>query len=85
MEKSKVYFTKNITPESLIKIYNAVGKELTGKVAVKISTGEPGGHNFLTPNLIKDLVNKLNGTIVECNTAYSGRRNTTEEHWKAYG
>ena len=59
------------------------GKELTGKIAVKISTGEPGGHNFLNPNLIKDLVNKLNGTIVECNTAYSGRRNTTEEHWKA--
>ncbi len=83
MEKSKVYFTKEITPESLIKIYEKVGKELTGKVAVKISTGEPGGHNFLNPNLIKDLVNKLNGTIVECNTAYSGRRNTTEEHWKA--
>ena len=83
MEKAKVYFTKEITPESLIKIYEAVGKELTGKVAVKISTGEPGGHNFLNPNLIKDLVKKLNGTIVECNTAYSGRRNTTEEHWKA--
>lgn len=83
MEKAKVYFTKEITQESLIKIYEAVGKELTGKVAVKISTGEPGGHNFLNPNLIKDLVKKLNGTIVECNTAYSGRRNTTEEHWKA--
>lgn len=83
MNKSKVYFTKEITPESLIKIYEEVGKELTGKVAVKISTGEPGGHNFLNPNLIKDLVNKLNGTIVECNTAYAGRRNTTEEHWKA--
>ena len=83
MEKSKVYFTKEITPESLIKIYENVGKELTGKVAVKISTGEPGGHNFLNPKLIKELVNKLNGTIVECNTAYSGRRNTTEEHWKA--
>ncbi len=83
MEKSKVYFTSKITPESLIKIYEAVGKELTGNVAVKISTGEPGGHNFLNPNLIKNLVNKLNGTIVECNTAYSGRRNTTEEHWKA--
>lgn len=83
MEKAKVYFTKEITPESLIKIYEAVGKELTGKVAVKISTGEPGGHNFLNQNLIKDLVQKLNGTIVECNTAYSGRRNTTEEHWKA--
>ena len=83
MEKSKVYFTKEITPEKLIKIYEALGKELKGKVAVKISTGEPGGHNFLNPNLIKDLVSKLNGTIVECNTAYAGRRNSTEEHWKA--
>lgn len=83
MEKAKVYFTKEITPESLIKIYEAVDKELNGKVAIKISTGEPGGHNFLNPTLIKDLVNKLNGTIVECNTAYNGRRNTTEEHWKA--
>lgn len=83
MEKSKVYFTKEITPESLIKIYEALGRELKGKVGVKISTEEPGGHNFLNPNLIKDLVNKLNGTIVECNTAYAGRRNTTEEHWKA--
>ena len=83
MEKSKVYFIKEINPENLIKIYEAVGKELTGRVAVKISTGEPGGHNFLNPNLIKNLVNKLNGTIVECNTAYAGRRNTTEEHWKA--
>lgn len=83
MEKSKVFFTKEITPESLIKIYEILGKELKGKVAVKISTGEPGGHNFLNPNLIKYLVSKLNGTIVECNTAYAGRRNTTEEHWKA--
>lgn len=83
MEKAKVYFTKEISPESLIKIYNQVGKELKGNVAIKISTGEPGGHNFLNPQLIKDLVNKLNGTIVECNTAYAGRRNTTEEHWKA--
>lgn len=83
MEKSKVYFTKEITPESLIKMYEVLGKELKGKVAVKISTGEPGGHNFLNPNLIKDLVSKLNGTIVECNTAYAGRRNSTEEHWKA--
>lgn len=83
MEKSKVYFTKEITPESLIKIYEQVGKDLKGNVAIKISTGEPGGHNFLNPKLIKDLVNKLNGTIVECNTAYAGRRNSTEEHWKA--
>lgn len=65
MSKSKVYFTKEITPESLIRIYDALGTELKGKVAVKISTGEPGGHSFLDPNLIKNLVNKLNGTIVE--------------------
>lgn len=83
MKRSKVYFTKDISPESLIKIYEKVGKELNGKVAVKISTGEPGGHNFLSPKLIKDLVKKLNGTIVECNTAYQGRRNLSEEHWKA--
>ena len=82
MEKSKVYFTKEITPESLIKIYEVLGKELKGKVAVKLSTGEAGGHYFLNPNLIKDLVSKVNGTIVECNTAYEGKRNTTEEHWK---
>ena len=83
MEKSKVYFTKEISPENLIKIYDALGRDLKGKVAVKISTGEPGGHNFLNPNLIKDLIHKLNGTIVECNTAYGGRRNKTDEHWKA--
>lgn len=80
MEKAKVYFTKEITPESLIKIYEAVGKELNGKVAIKISTGEPGGHNFLNPNLIKDLVQKLNGTIVECCTAYGGKRMKLEDH-----
>lgn len=83
MEKSKVYFTKEITSESLIKIYKALNMELEGKVAVKISTGEPGGHNFLNPNLIAPLIHHLHGTIVECNTAYQGRRNTTEEHWKA--
>ena len=82
MEKSKVYFTKEITKESLIKIYEALGKELKGKVAVKISTGEPGGHNFLNPNLIKDLVSKLNGTIVECCTAYGGKRMKLEDHLK---
>ena len=80
MEKSKVYFTKEITPESLIKIYEVMGVELKGKVAVKISTGEPGGHHFLNPNLIKDLVNKLYGTIVECCTAYGGKRMKLEDH-----
>ncbi len=83
MEKAKVYFTSEITPQSLQKIYHALGVELKGRVAVKISTGEPGGHNFLQPELIKPLVEELNGVIVECNTAYEGRRNTTEEHWKA--
>lgn len=83
MEKAKVYFTKEITEESLIRIYECTEKELTGKIAIKISTGEPGGHNFLNPNLIKGLVQKLKGTIVECNTAYKGKRNTTEDHLKA--
>lgn len=69
MEKSKVYFTKNINEEGLIKIYDALNINLKGKVAIKISIGEMGGHNFLDPNLIKGLVQKLNGTIVECNTA----------------
>ena len=80
MEKAKVYFTKEITPDSLIRIYESLGKELSGKVAVKISTGEPGGHNFLNPNLIRDLVQKLNATIVECCTAYGGKRMKLEDH-----
>jgi len=78
----KVYFTKEITPEALVRIYEAVGKEAKGRVAVKISTGEAGGHNYLKPTLIRDLVDKVNGTIVECNTAYAGSRNTSEAHWK---
>lgn len=82
MEKSKVYFTKEITPKSLIKIYETLGVELKGKVAVKLSSGEPGGHHFLDPNLIKDLVHKVNGTIVECNTAYGGKRDKAQDHWK---
>lgn len=82
MEKAKVYFINEINSDNLIKIYEKLNKKLEGNVAVKISTGEPGGHNFLNPNLIKELVQKLNGTIVECNTAYKERRNTTEEHLK---
>ncbi len=83
MAKSTVYFTEEITPESLQRIYHALGTELKGKVAVKISTGEPGGHNYLKPELIGALVRELSGTIVECNTAYEGRRYKTEDHWKA--
>ena len=84
MQKAKVFFTKTITPESLMNIYKALDTELHGKVAVKISTGEPGGHNFLQPSLIAPLVQKLQGTIVECNTAYEGRRNTSEAHWQTF-
>lgn len=80
--QSKVYFTKEISPEALVRVYEALGKEAGGRVAVKISTGEAGGHNYLKPTLIRGLVEKVNGTIVECNTAYAGRRNTTEAHWQ---
>ena len=80
---SIVYFTRDISARGLMAIYDALGVELRGKVAVKISTGEPGGHNFLQPTLIKPLVDKLHGTIVECNTAYEGRRFHTADHWQA--
>lgn len=83
MEKSVVYFTKDISPKGLIKIYEKLGVNLNGKVAVKISTGEPGGHNFLNPNLIAPLVSKLSGTIVECLTAYRGKRFEANDHWQA--
>ena len=82
--KPVVYMTKEITPEALVRIYDALGVVPSGKVAVKISTGEPGGKNFLQPSLIKDLVNKVNGTIVECNTAYKGPRYETESHMKVF-
>ncbi|MBO5107638.1 MAG: DUF362 domain-containing protein [Bacteroidales bacterium] len=79
----KVYMTSDISADGLVKVYEALGVKPEGKVAVKISTGEPGGHNFLQPSLIKNLVQKVNGTIVECNTAYTGKRYTSEEHWQA--
>lgn len=79
---SEVYFIKSITPENIIKIYDALGRKASGKVAVKISTGEAGGHNYLSPALIKDFVKGVNGTIVECNTAYGGSRGDTEHHLK---
>ena len=80
---TKVYFTKDISPEGLLRIYGALGVSLKGNVAVKISTGEPGGHNFLSPKLIEPLVTKLSGTIVECNTAYDSKRHSTKDHWNA--
>lgn len=76
----KVYFTKEISSNSLIKIYDVIEKKLNGKIGVKISTGEKGGHNFLNPNLIKGLVQKIDGTIIECNTAYPGARMKIEDH-----
>lgn len=82
MEKATVYFTKEITPQSLVRIYQALGKELNGRVGVKISTGEPGGHNYLHPELIGALVRQLNGTIIECCTAYGGRRQDPKLHWQ---
>ena len=82
MEKSKVYFIKEITSDSLIKIYEALGVSLPGKIGVKVSTGEAGAKGYLKADLIAPLVKKLNGTIIECNTAYPGKRTTTEEHLK---
>lgn len=82
MEKAKVYFCKEITPENVVKMYKALGKELPGKVAVKVHSGEAGNQNYLRPEFMKPMVEYVNGTIVECNTAYGGERNTTEKHLK---
>lgn len=84
MHPSKVYFTKEITPDSIIKIYKALNRELQGKIAVKISSGEAGGNNYLNPQLIQKFVNSLNGTLVECNTVsiYKGSRLDSKDHWK---
>lgn len=82
MEKAKVYFIKEITPENVVKVYEKLGKELPGKVAVKVHSGEAGNQNYLHPEFMKLMVDKVKGTIVECNTAYSGERNNTEKHKK---
>ena len=82
VEKSKVYFIKEITPKNIIKIYNALQKELPGKVAVKMHSGEKGNKNYLRPDFVKDIVDYVKGTVVECNTAYEGARNSTEKHKK---
>lgn len=80
--KSKVYFTKNLTKESLVEIYKTLGIELKGNVAVKVHSGEKGNQNFLHPEYFKDLIDYVNGTVVECNTAYDGERNNTQKHQK---
>ena len=80
--KSKVYFTKELTPEGVLAAYRALGKELPGKVAVKVHSGDVGNQNFIKPAFMKPTIEAVKGSIVECNTAYEGKRNTTEEHWK---
>ncbi|MDO4375706.1 MAG: DUF362 domain-containing protein [bacterium] len=78
--KSKVLFTRDLSPEGLVKIYQELGKELNGKVAVKLHSGEDGNQNYLKPEFVRDLIEYVHGTVVECNTAYNGARNTTEKH-----
>lgn len=80
MEKVKVYFTKELTPESVVKMYEVLNKELTGNVAVKVHSGEQGNQNYLKPEFMKPMIERVKGTVVECNTAYEGARNTSEKH-----
>lgn len=82
MEKSKVYFIREITPGNIIKAYEALGKNLEGNVAVKMHSGEQGNQNYLRPEFVQDVIHHVNGTVVECNTAYEGARNSTEKHKK---
>ena len=82
MEKSKVYFCREVSPSKLVEMYKLLGKELTGNVAVKVHSGEEGNQNYLRPEFMKEMIDYVNGTVVECNTAYAGERNTTEKHLK---
>ena len=77
-----VYFSRNITPEKVLELYQLLGKELPGKVALKLHSGEVGNQNFLKPDFWKPVIEAVKGTVVECNTAYEGERNTTEKHLK---
>ncbi len=82
MDKVKVYFTREITSENIVKMYDALRISLQGKVAVKLHSGEDGNQNFLKPEMLKDIIEHVHGTVVECNTAYDGARDTTEKHTK---
>lgn len=82
--KPKVYFSRTITPEKVLELYRLMGKELPGKVALKVHSGEKGNHNFLGPDFWKPLIDEVGGTIVECNTAYAGERDTTEKHLELF-
>ena len=80
MKKAKVYFSKKITSDNIVNIYEKLGVKLKGKVAVKLHSGEKGNQNYLKPDLVKEIIQRVNGTVVECNTAYNGARNTTKKH-----
>ena len=82
MSNSKVYMSRESTPEAVIKLYDALGKTLPGKVAVKVHSGEVGNQNFIRPAFWNPMIDQVHGTIVECNTAYEGKRNTTVDHWE---
>ena len=82
MDKAKVYFTKALTPEAVISMYKVLGKDLPGNVAVKVHSGEEGNQNYLRPEVLRPMIEAVQGTVVECNTAYDGARNSTEKHRK---
>ena len=79
---AKVYFSRVITPEKVLELYKLLGKELPGKVAIKVHSGEAGNQNFLRPAFWKPVIDHVGGTVTECNTAYEGQRNTSEKHVK---
>ncbi len=82
MEKAKVYFTRDLSSEAIVSLYKKLGRELKGKVAVKVHSGEEGNQNYLRPEFMRPMIDYVNGTVVECNTAYDGERDTTEKHEK---
>lgn len=82
--KSKVYFSRTLTPERVIDLYNALGMKLEGKIGVKVHSGEEGNQNFLRPEFLKPMIDYVNGTVTECNTAYDGARNTSEKHKRLF-
>ena len=82
MEKAKVYFSSTVSPEKVIALYEALGITLGGKTAVKLHSGEEGNQNYLRPEFLRPMIEHVGGTVVECNTAYSGERNYTDKHWK---
>ena len=82
MQKSKVYLIREITPDNVVKVFKMLNKDLKGRVAVKVHSGEKGNQNYLKPEFMKPIIEYVNGTVIECNTAYEGERNTTEKHLK---